>query len=74
MVKSLKELHTVLAYRHRNPRSRIVDIFRYCKNTSASKQMECVLCKAKGPSWATTYPKTVRADAWEEEHQKIHFS
>lgn len=62
----------VLAYRTLYPKSHISSIFRLAKNTSATKQLECVICGATGPSWCSRYPKTVTADKWEDKHLDKH--
>jgi hypothetical protein len=62
----------IKAYRAANPRSRVVNLFKFARNGSGTKQMACVLCGAVGPTWSGKYRKTVRAIVWEAEHQKTH--
>ena len=59
-------------HRTRNPRSRAVGLLRYARNTTATKQLECVLCGERGPSWCSRYPETKRAKDWACEHEACH--
>jgi len=67
---SEKEL--VSAYRSQHPRSRVVSILRYAKNTGVSKQQECILCGARGPSWSAKWKKTKAAEKWARDHVALH--
>jgi len=44
---------------------------RYAKNTSSVRQMQCLVCGERGPSWCASYPRTVRATTWCEMHRHI---
>jgi hypothetical protein len=66
------EQQYVKLYRKAYPKSRIISILRYCKNTSSSKQEECVLCGEVGPSWAAAWPKTKAAMRWARGHKASH--
>lgn len=66
------EARLVAEYRKANPQSRVVSILRYAKNTSATKQMECILCGEEGPTWGSKWPQTKKAAEWETEHKKKH--
>lgn len=68
----MNEAKLVAEYRKKNPRSRVVSILRYCKNTSATKQKECILCDEEGPTWASRWRKTKTAEQWEAEHKAKH--
>jgi hypothetical protein len=56
------------AYRKANPRSRAPGAIIYVKNTAKTKRQGCVLCGARGPSWAAEWRKTRAAETWEAEH------
>ena len=60
------------AYRSAHPRSRVHGILKLVKNTSATKQMGCVLCNATGPTWSPKWRKTKAAESWEKEHRRQH--
>lgn len=57
-----------------NPRSRHVDLFKLYHNTSVRRSMTCVLCGARGPTWASKWKKTAAAMNWEAEHADMHRS
>lgn len=62
----------VLEYRKANPSSRAQGPFVLAKNTNATKQKKCIFCGEHGPTWASSYPQTKRAKAWEEVHLQAH--
>ena len=62
----------VKAYRTLHPKSRVVNIFKLYKNTSATKQMICIICDYVGPSWCSRYPKTNKSILWEHNHTFKH--
>ena len=64
----------LLQLRKENPRSRFVGLFRFYRNGSATRQMECVLCNELGPSWCAKWPKTVRSREWEGKHRQLHLA
>lgn len=70
----MTEQEFIAQYRRANPRSRATGVLVFCKNTSATKQRECLLCGWKGPTWAASYPQTKRAREAEAEHVASHFA
>lgn len=70
--KTEREEQLVNEYRKANPKSRIISILRFIVNTGCRKQKGCVLYGAEGPTWASDWPKTRRAEDWEDEHKHLH--
>lgn len=68
----MKAEDLLAAHRANNPHSRAIRLVRYCKNTSATKQEQCVLCGERGPTWAAKWPQTKRAVVWAAGHIKTH--
>ena len=62
----------VAEHRKQNPKSRATRLFRFIRNGSVVKQMGCVACGAKGPTWSGNWRKTVTAYKWEATHQIEH--
>lgn len=56
------------AYRAEFPQTRIQGPIRLAKNTSATKQQECVLCGEQGPTCSAKWKPTVKYYAWAESH------
>jgi len=62
----------ISAYRLLNPLSRVISIFRYCRNTSSVKQRECIICGYKTDTWCAEYPRTKCTISEESEHIRMH--
>jgi len=58
----------VMHYRRLHPRSRAVDQFKYCRNSSSVKQECCIFCGERGPTYSAKWPKTATAYTWNSEH------
>ena len=66
------EKDLVAEYRNKNPKSRVIGIVKYIKNGGSVKQMGCVLCGERGPTWCGHWRKTMRAHNWEMSHIHLH--